>query len=136
MHLDMEGIGRYVFHDGDQVAGHGLDLAQVPALGRTTDLWNVNVPEAPVALNVSTVSPHFRHQPSPSSSWHSCRMSSAVRCPISLWRGIGIFVEPSQKHSCGPPPPSDFQRTSCRLASRRIFFINSVRFISRVVYDE
>jgi hypothetical protein len=30
-------------------------------------------------------------------------MSSVVRSPISAWRGIGIFTDPSQKVSCRAP---------------------------------
>jgi hypothetical protein len=51
-------------------------------------------------------------------------MSSVVRFPISAWRGMVIFTDPSQNVSCLAPSTCR-QATPCRLASCRIYRMSS-----------
>jgi hypothetical protein len=48
--LDTGGV--FAGHDGDEVAGHGVDLAQVPGLSVAVDLGDIDQPEPTVPGDV------------------------------------------------------------------------------------
>jgi len=124
--VQLELVGRDVVHDDDEVARHRLDLPKRARLSGTGDLRHVDAPDLAVPVDFGMVGPQFRYQPFPNSASHSWRMSSVVRRPISGWRGIGIFTDPSQNVSC-LAPSTCFHTTPCRLASCLIFLMSSDR---------
>ena len=68
--IQVEGVGRDIVHDGDQITRHRFDLTEVPGLRYPVDLGNVKHPVLFVAFDANVVGIH-RHHPLPSFGAHS-----------------------------------------------------------------